>query len=46
MIRKMAFHSFRVGKNNPVIADNIYEVAEYSIVWGAEVINLKNYICL
>lgn len=46
-MKKTAFHSFGVGNNNPVKASSkVYDVAENSVVWGAEVITLKNYICL
>lgn len=41
-MKKTAFHSFRVGNNNPVIAGNkVYDVAEHSMGWGAGVIALK-----
>lgn len=42
VMKKTAFHSFRVGNNNPVIAGNkVYDVAEHSVAWGAGVITLK-----
>lgn len=42
-----SIHTFRVGNNNSVKASSkVYDVAENSVVWGAEVITSKNYICL
>lgn len=46
-MKKTAFPSLRIGKNNPVAAGNkVYDVAEHSVVWGAGVITFKKCICL
>lgn len=47
MMKKTAFHSLRIGKNNAAAAGNeVYDVAGHSVVWGAGVIAFKKCICL